>query len=185
MRKLASVGAAALATLSLVAACDETPTSVAPDRASEVHASHGSTDGARSVTVDLKEINDSGITGEAVITDDGTSIVVSGTAEGLDPSASLDYLSLFYDKASPPKGPEACEPGTHDPNHPLFLTEAEMLGGIWTVDGNGNGTLHDLVGAYVPVNRVGTMSIRDLRINEGFGPEAVVACGKVTHDPAR
>lgn len=166
-----------------VGACQEDSTSpVGSDDL--VPASHGK-DAVRVVPVELKEINDSGITGEATITDDGTSIVVSGTAEGMRPGASFDYLSLYYDKASPPKGPEACQPGTFDPNHPLFLTDPQMLGGTWIVDSNGDGTLLDLVGDYVPVGMVGTISIRDLDINSGNGPEAVVACGKVTHGPAR
>lgn len=185
MRNLLSVSLAAVFVVAL-GACEEQPTTL---ESTEASASHGSSTDARTVTVELKEINDSGISGWVTLTDDGETIVVSdGSATGMVPNTGpvegFRYLSLYYDKASPPEGPEACEPGTHDPDHPLFLTEAQMLGGIWASDADGNGSVFDLDGDYVPVDRVGTMSIRDLTVNGGFGPEAVVACGKVTHDPA-
>lgn len=185
MRKLLALIATAVLALTLTA-CGEQPTEPETTRLPGVEASHGSSDQARTVAVELKEINRSGISGQVTLRDDGSSIVVDdGSATGMDPANSGGYLSLFYDKASPPNGPEACEPGTTDPDHPLFLTDAQMAGAIWLVDGNGDGTPLDLAGEYVPVDRVGTMSIRDLRVNEGFGPEAVVACGKVTHGPGR
>lgn len=163
--------------------CEQLPDEPATADAPDAEASHGASN-IPSTTVELKEINGSGITGEVTLTDDGSEITVTGTAEGMDPAKDFQYLSLFYDKASPPNGPEACEPGTHDPNHPLFLTDAQMLGAIWTVDGNGDGTAIDLDEDRVTIDEIGTMSIRDLTVNDGFGPEAVVACGKVTHPPA-
>lgn len=187
MRKLLSFCTATCLALGL-GACEEKPTQPDQGQAMDhqvVAADHGSSDAVRTVTVELEEINDSGISGEATITDDGNTIVVSdGSATGMDPAKTFEYLSLFYDKASPPRGPEACEPGTFDPDHPLFLTDPQMEAAIWAVDGSGNGTPFDLVGDYVSVDMIGTMSIRDLNVNGGFGPEAVVACGKVTHDPA-
>lgn len=200
MRSVFSLSVVAFLALTL-GACQEQPTPL--DTAEpEVMYSHGASDDARMVTVELKETNNSGITGQATITDDGTEVTVTGSASDMDPDNAFDpegepptgYLSLFYDKASTPAGPRVCEPGVGEfghsggrglgEEHPLHLTDAQMLGGFWIVDANGDGTLVDLEGAYVPVDEIGTMSIRDLRINGGFGPDAVVACGKVTHDPA-
>lgn len=91
-------------------------------------------------------------------------------------------------------------------DHPLDLTIPEMHAAKWSVDGDGNGTARrmnvidvtfptfdddgnfdrcvtaSIPKAYVEVDRIGTVSIRDARINDGFGPDAVVACGKVTHE---
>lgn len=183
MRKLFSLAILVLFTFTL-SACEDQPTTLDV----EASASHGSKDKSsnpRVVTVDLKEINNSGITGQLTIEDDGSTIeVTDGSATGLDPDADI-YLSLFYDKASPPKGPQACEPGVHDPDHPLFLTDAQMLGAVWIVLSSDQAIVSDIDGEYVPIDKIGTVSIRDLRINNGFGPEAVMACGKVTHDPAK
>jgi hypothetical protein len=193
----------------LVGCTDEMPTAE-KDLSSEMIQkeafAHANSD-ISTATADLHPINGSGVSGQVTIVDDGETIeVTDGHAEGLDPENVIDlgvpqgYLSLFYDKASAPKGPEACEPGifAHEAHsdqvrrvnphplgaeHPLFLTDAQMLGAFWIVEEDGTGTPVDLEGAYVPVEEVGTISIRDLRINDGFGPEAVVACGKVTHQP--
>lgn len=91
-------------------------------------------------------------------------------------------------------------------DHPLQLTIPEMHAAKWSVDGDGDGTARrmnklevsvptfddegnftgcvtkTIPKAYVPVSEIGTMSIRDTRINAGFGPDAVVSCGKVTHE---
>ena len=196
-----------LVTVGLTGCSDEMPVGKKGQSNSEVTAETvtGQPDGTPNsgtvvATADLRPINDSGVTGEVTIVDDGSTIeVTDGSAEGLDPENSFGYLSLFYDKASPPNGPAACEPGifAHEAHgdvrrvnphplgsdHPLFLTEAQMLGAIWAVDSEGNGTPTDLEGEYVEVEEVGTISIRDLRINEGFGPQAVVACGVVKNKP--
>lgn len=191
-----------LITVGLVGCGDEMPTNQKDqsplETLEQVASSHG-TGNVAVATADLRSINNSGVTGHITIEDDGESIVVTGDyAKGLDPANSLGYASLFYDKASAPEGPEACEPGIYieeheharrvsphplGEEHPLFLTEAQMLGAVWVVDSQGNGTPIDLEGDYVPVDEVGTISIRDLRINNGFGPESVVACGVVTHKP--
>lgn len=187
--------------------CDQLPEEPAEEAIEvEVQASHPTLDVA-TATVDLRPINDSGIRGQVTIEDDGGTIVVTGgSAAGLDPSNPIPgYVSLFYDKASAPDGPEACEPGifaleAHSDevrrvnphplgeDHPLFLTGAQMAGALWVGygpdEGDGTGEPVDLEGDYVPLDEIGTMSIRDLSVNEGFGPEAVVACGLVTHDPA-
>lgn len=130
--------------------------------------------------------------GTLSVTDDGSELTVEGSARGLDPEGP--YVSLFYDKASPVQGPGACEPGRNvgtGTDHPLSLTQAQMEIGdggslaLWDVAEDGTATLGPTSTLeYVPVDMIGTVSIRDARVNNGFGPEAVVACGKVTRDPA-
>lgn len=118
------------------------------------------------------------IHGKASIDDTGAELVVTGTARGMDPANNEGYVSLFYDIHSKPDGPNACEPEV-PPEHEDGLTQGQMLGAVWTVDQDGVGTAHDLPEDQVDLSEIGTMSIRDVRINDGFGPEAVVACGKV------
>ena len=204
-RTILSLFLSLLITVGLVGCDTDMPTNQKeespPESLEEVASSHGTGDVAVA-TADLRPINDSGVTGHVTIEDDGNTIVITGDyAKGLGPANSLGYVSLFYDKASAPEGPEACEPGifaheahgeVHRVNphplgedHPLFLTDAQMLGAVWAVDSEGIGTPIDLEGEYVPVDEVGTISIRDIRINDGFGPQAVVACGPVTHKPER
>ena len=72
-----------------------------------------------------------------------------------------------------------------------------MFIGFWEVDEDGEGKLEttnvidDVTGApvYVPLSKIGTVSIRDLTVpgifgpgSEGSGPAAVVACGDVEAD---
>lgn len=60
-----------------------------------------------------------------------------------------------------------------------------------TVDGDGTGALSatdvfDEVSetrVYVPLAKFRTISIRDTTINDGIGPEAMVACGHVATHP--
>lgn len=181
-----------------VGACDEQPTDPETTQAPTVAADHGVTS-VIEASADLMALNttaaaDHGFrVGEKVgtisVMDDGSSLVISGTADGLDPDNEVPgYASLFYDVSSSVHGPEACEPRAGE-DHVLHITDAQMFVGVWVGhgpdDGNGSGTLLQLgPPQYVPVDRVGTVSIRDLRINGGFGPDAVVACGRVTHDPA-
>lgn len=130
--------------------------------------------------------------GTLSVTDDGSNLTVEGVASGLDPD--VGYVSLFYDKASSPQGPRAWEPGRNvgiGTDHPLSLTLKQMEIGeedesidFWVVDSDGDATLGPTSTVeYVPADMIGTVSIRDVRVNDGFGPDAVVACGKVTHDP--
>lgn len=143
-------------------------------------------------------VNESGVRGSVSIADDGSSLTIEASAVGLDPDNKGEgegYVSLTYDLASPVRGPEACEPGRGvgtGTEHPLSLTLLQMLIGdadsegpfgleLWDVDSGGEGTLGPVgVHEYVPVDRIGTVSIRDLRINGGFGPEAVMACARIT-----
>lgn len=131
--------------------------------------------------------------GTISVTDDGSSLTVTGEATGLVDDDQR-YVSLFYDKASSPQGPEACEPGV-GPDHPLFLTLEQMeigSGGtldFWTVETDGDATLGPTTTVeYVPAKMIGTVSIRDVTvqgpIGPGTGPDAVVACATVTHAPS-
>ncbi len=121
---------------------------------------------------DLDPLNESGIEGEIEFTDDGSTLTIDGEAEGMDPTAPPNtYISLIYDNGSVATGPDACEP---------VLGLSDMFVGVWVVDEDGEGTL-----AATNPNALGqfrTMSIRDTRINGGFGPLAVAACGVVETD---
>lgn len=137
----------------------------------------------------LHPVNRSDIIGVVEFTDDGSTLTVNGVASGLDPGAV--YVSLIYDNGSVSGGPEACEPTIFDPSDPDFIL-LTMFVGVWDVDAAGNGTLEaenildEDTGerVYVPLSKFKTISIRDTRINEGFGPEAVVACGDEATHPA-
>lgn len=130
-------------------------------------------------------INGSGVRGSITVTDDGGAITVVGSATGLDPANIGGYVSLFYDKASSVQGPHACEPGRNvgtGTDHPLSLTILQMiLDDAWVVDSDGVGSFGPASPlAYVPADMVGTISIRDVRVSGGVGPEAVVACARLT-----
>lgn len=219
MRKLLSVSLAVLFAGGL-GACEDQPTT--PDGLT-ASASHGSSDDPitasatyQAVGTEAAEMNDfqrGEKVGTLTVEDDGSELTVTGEAHGLDPEAP-GYVSLFYDKRSSVQGSpasgnaavnaSACEPGV-DPDHPLFLTAGQMEIGpgddpgpldLWNVDPDGTAILGPTsTHEYVPVRKIGTVSIRDLRIAQvdldgdgqpepGTGPEAVVACGVVTHDPA-
>lgn len=202
MRKLLSLSVVGVLALA-VGACDEQP--VSPDQ--QLRASHGANDGVveasavyRATGTEAAELNDfqrGERVGTLSVTDDGESLTVEGEASGLDPEGV--YVSLFYDKRSSVQGSPssgdaannaaACEPGLGE-DHPQFLTVEQMEIGsdgsidLWVVDSDGSATLGPTSTLeYVSVKKIGTVSIRDARVNGGFGPEAVVACGVVTHDP--
>ena len=105
-------------------------------------------------------------------------IRVTGEAEGLTPGDM--YISLVYDIGSETEGPDACEPTIFDPTDPNNIL-ATMFLDFWNVDGDGNGTLGPLVNL-TPLSLIGAVSIRNLAINGGFGPHAVLACGEVDGD---
>lgn len=215
MRKLLRLSVAVLFAGAL-AACEQQPTTLD----SEAKASHGSSGTSeasatyRAVDTEAADKHNFQV-GEKVgtlsVTDDGSSLTVTGEASGLMDNDER-YISLFYDKASPAQGPHACEPGVTDPDHPLWISPPQMVIGpgsntvfpppfgvphaAWVVDANGDaelgpaGTLE-----YVSIDKIGTVSIRDLTVSDadlngdgnddpGAGPEAVVACGVVTHDRA-
>ncbi len=129
-----------------------------------------------------------GVTAEIEFEDDGTALLITGEAEGLTPD--VIYISLIYDVGSSAGGPNACEPTIFDDTNPNFILPT-MFVGFWFVDEDGEGTLmarnlHDDdnpgTTAYVPLSKIGTISIRDTRVGGGFPSEAVVACGVVEVD---
>lgn len=181
-------------TVALLAGCEEQPVPPSSDMdVPEAMFSHGP-DGMATATAVLRPVNDSGVHGVVAITDNGSKLMVTGLALGLDPANTDGYGSAFYDLASQLRGPLACEPGNNvgvGTDHPLSLTLAQMTIGpafldpIWEVDADGGGGFDRVgTGAYVSVDRIGTVSIRDLSVSgpvgPGTGPAAVVACGKVT-----
>lgn len=189
----------------LLLGCEE-PVEPSPE-IPDVQASHGTTGmieasaeyrAVESLAADNHDFRVGEKVGSLSVKDDGSNLTVEGTASGLDPEGA--YVSLFYDKRSSVQGipasdraahnAGACEPGLGE-DHPQFLTEAQMVIGsdgsidLWDVRADGTASLGPTSTlAYVSVEKIGTVSIRDARVNEGFGPEAVVACGVVTHDPA-
>ena len=131
----------------------------------------------------------SGVTAEIEFVDDGTTLTITGEAEGLDPT--IPYASLIYDIASPAEGPFACEPFIFGGPDSIITT---MFIGLWDVDEDGDGELSEInivdditeERVYVPLSKIGTVSIRDLTVPnpgppffDGSGPAAVVACGVV------
>ena len=126
------------------------------------------------VTAQAKQhpFNQSGVKGRINFTSVPGGLLVTGTATGLEGPSVGRYISLVYDLGSASGGPTACEP----------TVEIEgMFVGIWAVDAMGNGTLIQTVlpGEVAPLNIIDTISIRDSTINDGFGVEAVVACGQI------
>ena len=117
--------------------------------------------------------NQSGIRGRISFTQTGTGLVVTGTATGLAPSTAGRYVTLVYDLGSVPGGPNVCEPTV--PMDGMFV-------GIWISDASGNGLLIQLAQP-APLGTIDTVSIRDTTINDGFGPQAVVACGQIAVNP--
>lgn len=117
-------------------------------------------------------VNQSGVKGRIDFTSVPGGLLVTGTATGLEGPSIARYVSLVYDLPSVPGGPTVCEPTA--PIDGMFV-------GIWAVDALGNGSLIQVVppGAIAPLSVIDTISIRDGTINEGFGPEAVVACGEI------
>lgn len=182
------------------------------EQAGELSASHGSgviseaSAVYRALGTEAAELNDfdrGERVGTLTVTDDGTnSLTVVGSAHGLE--QEVVYVSLFYDKRSSVGGSPsssnaalnagACEPGLGS-DHPQFLTVGQMEIGPgtspgplawWDVASDGTATLGPTsTQEYVPIKKIGTVSIRDARVSGGFGAEAVVACGVVTHTPAR
>jgi hypothetical protein len=152
--------------------------------AAGVYAAH---DDVAVGTAYLHPENMSGVSGVITFVDDGSTLMVDGTAAGLDPNVT--YRSLIYDNASLPGGPEACEPMIFNDDPGILNT---MLIGDWINNNDGTGTLTavNIVDqrtgerVYVSLDRFRTVSIRDTRINDGRGPEAVAACGWVADHPA-
>lgn len=132
------------------------------------------------------------------LTNEEVDLTPAETDEGTgDGDGFSGYVSLFYDVESTVTGPEACEPALgfdseFNQNKVLSLPQMEIGPGdegfildLWNVNETGD---KDTLGSiemtlpekqYIKVKRIGTVSIRDLRVNNGFGPDAVVGCGSV------
>lgn len=152
--------------------------------------------------------------GTISVVDDGSALTITGEASGLMADEDQRYVSLFYDRAASVQGPRACEPGRNvgfapESDHPLALTLGQMVIGpgtpphsilvlgaphaTWDVDSDGGATLGQPTPTstleYVPADMVGSVSIRDTEIDgpigPGTGPDAVVACAKITHEPGQ
>ncbi|MEE8199322.1 MAG: hypothetical protein V3R48_06380, partial [Thermoplasmata archaeon] len=139
------------------------------------------------IPIGVSPVVPSGVTGEIKFKDDGTSLLITGKAKGLTPDVL--YISLIYDIGSSAVGGEACEPTIFGGPDSILPT---MFVGFWFVDEDGEGKLlarnifdDDNPGTttYVPLSKIGTISIRDSRVigpfGPGSGPSAVVACGVV------
>lgn len=165
----------------LLLGCEQQPVGPAAEQVDlEPRFSHGDVTTAQAT---WHPMNGSLVKGHLAITDDGSSLTVTGTARGLDPSNPVGYASLFYGIGSVPGGPHSCEPAPEAENR---LTQAQMFIGFWVVAADGTGTLNATMtgDAYAPVERINTASIRDLNIGGGFPQESVRACGQIAVHPA-
>ena len=161
----------------VIAGCAE-PGPVSPERVDASLPSFGHVAGEVTAHANLHRMNQSGVRGRIDFTDNGGE-THEGVAWGLDGGVDDGtYISLTYDNVTsggPSAGPnkvDACEPVI--PFDGMFL-------GIWIVDADGHGILLQL-GPRAPISEFRTVSIRDTRINDGFGTDAIVACGEVaTH----
>lgn len=93
--------------------------------------------------------------------DTGSTLNVTGIANGLDPTKV--YVSLVYDTGSVPTGTNACLPTNNSLSFP-----AQMVVGVWLPLGSRTRTLHAVkagktgqITDYAPLNAIGTVSIRE------------------------
>lgn len=181
-----SVAVAGLLTVAVGCSDVANPDIASPDV--DLDFDHQPTPGATTAQASLASINGSGVTGRIAFVDNGSELRITGDARGLNPGHN--HVSLIYDVDSPATGPEACEPAIFDPEDPGFILPT-MFVSQWAVGMNGAGSLRmiNIVEGptgrrvRVPLEKIGTVSIRDATINGGFGPEAVVACGEVVTRP--
>ena len=118
--------------------------------------------------------------------DDGTTLRVVGNARGMDPNVT--YGSLVYDVGSVAEGIGACAPSIFDPTDPNFILNTMFLG-VWEVNNNGRGTLSVLNTNggfdFVPLSKIGSVSVRRLLDGTPSGPNVLEACGAVRTDSDR
>jgi len=107
--------------------------------------------------------------------DDGSTLTINGTAEGMD--SGHPYLTLIYGDGSLVNGVDACEPAT--------ALSGSMLIATWTVAADGTGLLGTTgtvtktgAGVYTPLSEIATISVRG-GISGGAGTTPVILCGKV------
>lgn len=101
------------------------------------------------------------ITGQLHFIDTGTTLTVTGIADGLEPTKV--YASLIYDKNSVATGQSACLPTDNSLTFP-----AQMVVGVWLPVGSKRRTLHAVklgttgqITDYAPLSSIGTVSIRE------------------------
>ncbi len=120
-----------------------------------------------------------------------------GSATGMIPFHPA-YISLIYDRRSVPGGPGGpsrlgiCEPtfiGAFSlgplPGAPYPDVFDFMFVGGWVVDVDGNGALHEEDVDLPDAGDWRTVSVRDVTIDGGRGPLAVMACGEVAFHNGR
>ena len=144
-------------------------------------------------SAELRTLNDSGISGKVTFRANGSELNVKGKAKGMNPGGF--YISLVYDILSVATGAFACEPGfdfsdpflgaTEDAPGRLTLDEMGVVDFgvtpllIWVIGGGKDGMRTVKGTVEVDLDRIRTISIRDLNIDGGIGPKAVVACGLI------
>ncbi len=124
----------------------------------------------------LAEINDSNITAKLKLVEKGSTLTVTGTANGMDPTKH--YHSLIYDSGSSPTGPNACIPSVLPPVGGLSFDQMQL--GSWQPIGQTTRTLNATRKglAFVKLRDIRTLSIRR---HDQTGPAAslaLVSCGK-------
>jgi len=106
-------------------------------------------------------------------------LVIKGTATGLDTSKGQVYFSLVYNIGSVDEGPTACVPV---PPPAPQITFNQMTTAFWRTNPDGTGTLLAVKSGafYVPLSRIGTMSVR--QATPGSNPpffNVLRACGDI------
>ncbi len=120
----------------------------------------------------LASVGNSGVTAEIEFRDTGTSLQVTGEAEGLNPN--VVYVSLIYDLGSVATGPTACEPTSN------ALTFDQMFLGFWQPMGSSERTLTvtKTGSGFTPIGTFATVSVRQV-IDFATLNVPVRACGVV------
>ena len=112
--------------------------------------------------------------------DDGQTLTVNGRARGMTPGEL--YISLVYDIGAVGNGPDACAPTIFNPQDPNHLLNTMFLG-FWEVDEFGRGVLSAVNtngGAdYVPLSKIGAVSVRRVLNPANVMENVLEACGAV------
>ena len=118
------------------------------------------------------------IRAEFRLVDDGTKLTVVGHARGMTPGVT--YGSLIYDVGAVAEGPRACAPSIFNPTDPDFILNTMFLG-LWKVDKSGRGTLSTINTNggldFVPLSKIGAVSVRRLVDGTPTGRTVLEACG--------
>jgi hypothetical protein len=101
------------------------------------------------------------ISGQVHFIDTGTTLIVTGIADGFDPTKV--YAALIYDRNSVASGDAACLPTDNSLTFP-----AQMVVGVWLPVGSKRRTLHAVkmgttgqITDYASLGSIGTVSIRE------------------------